>query len=215
MKKGLLLFALVLLISSHAFAEGKKDDHAYVGGSIAWQNLMDSDLGSNDGLTDAALKASDAEFKFKGLGYGASGFAGYQWTNGFRLEGELSFFKSDIDKVSSTVGDTDLNGYLDMTALMVNALWQFESETDVFAFAGLGAGYGWAKGKYEGGGDGVTGTSSIPLVQPIFGLGYHLTEDVSMALDYKFVMGLKKLDYDELEHEYRAHRLGLGVKYDF
>jgi len=36
-----------------------------------------------------------------------------------------------------------------------------------------------------------------------------------MTLDYKFVKGLKKLDYDDLETDYKAHRVGLGVIYNF
>ncbi len=215
MKKILLILTITLLLSSQAFAGGADQDHVYVGGSIAWQSLMNSDLSSNDALTDAALKAEDAEFDFGSLGYGASGFVGYKWANGLRLEGELSHFKSNIDKVSANVGDTKLNGNLSMTAVMVNALWELDHKSGFFPYIGLGAGYGWAKGNYDGGGDRVSGTSNIPLLQPILGMGYTLTENVSMTMDYKFVMGLKKLDYDELEHDYKAHRIGLGLIYNF
>jgi len=214
-KKALLIFTIVLLVSSQAFAGGDNQDHVYAGGSIAWQYLMDAELGSNDALTDAVLKAEDAKFEFDGLGFGATGIVGYKWANGLRLEGELSHFKSKIDQVTADVGNTKLNGSLGMTAVMVNALWEFEEKKNFFPYLGLGAGYGWARGNFEGGGDRVSGTSNIPLLQPIIGMGYQLTEKVSMTMDYKFVMGLKKLDYDELEHKYRAHRVGLGLIYNF
>ena len=215
MHKILYILALTLLISTQALAGEKNQDRPYVGGSIAWQHLMDSNLDSNDALTDAALRAVDAQFEFNNFGYGVSGFAGYKWASGFRLEGELSYFKSDIDQVTSTDGDTKLDGSLDMTAVMVNALWEFEQRKNFFPFIGLGAGYGWSNGKFEGGGDKVKGTSGIPLIQPIVGMGYILTDNISMTLDYKFVKGLKKLDYDDLETDYKAHRVGLGVIYNF
>lgn len=215
MKKGLFILVVVLLISSQALAGGNKQDHLYAGGSIAWQYLLNSELGSNDALTDAALKAEDAKFEFDTFGYGASGIIGYRWTNGIRLEGELSYFKSNVEKVTANVGSTDLNGSLDMTSIMVNALWEHKGVDNLFPFLGFGAGYGWAKGDYKGGGDEVSGTSSIPLMQPILGMGYRLSEDVSLTMDYKFVFGLKKLDYDQLKQEYRAHRVGLGLLYNF
>lgn len=215
MKKALLLFSIVLLVASQAFAGGNTQDHVYAGGSIAWQYLMDSPLSSNDALIDAALKAEDAKVEYDAFGYGLSGLVGYKWANGFRLEGELNFFKSNVEKVSADVGNTDLNGSLDMTAVMVNALYEFDLGAKYFPYLGLGAGYGWANGDYKGGGDEVSGTSSIPLVQPILGIGYTLTDNVSLTADYKFVMGLKKLDYDELEQEYRTHRIGVGFIYNF
>lgn len=61
----------------------------------------------------------------------------------------------------------------------------------------------------------MSSSSSIPLVQPILGIGYKITDHVSMGLDYKFVFGLSKLNYDDLKGEYRAHRVGLGLRYEF
>lgn len=215
MKRYLLTLGFLLLLSSVALAGGRNQSHPYIGISVSGQSMLDTDLSSNDGLVDAILKAADAKMKFKGFGYGISGTAGYKWANGFRLEGEFNYFKSDLDKVTSTAGSRKVDGSVDMKALMVNALWEFENSSPWYSFLGLGAGYGWSKGELEGGGDKVSSTTSIPLIQPILGVGYKITDNVSMGLDYKFVMGLKKLDYDDLKGDYRAHRLGLGLRYNF
>ncbi|BDQ35938.1 hypothetical protein SYK_02980 [Pseudodesulfovibrio nedwellii] len=215
MKRLLLVCLFLFLFSSLALAGGHKQDRPYVGLIIAGQYLMDTDLSSNDGLTDAILKSADAKMQFKDFGYGVAGTAGYKWASGFRLEGELNYFKSDLDKVKGNGGSIDVDGSINMKALMVNALWEFENKTPWFSYLGLGAGYGWSKGTIEGGGDKVSKSCSIPLVQPILGVGYNLTDNVSLGLDYKFVMGLQKLDYQDLKGEYRAHRLGLGLRYNF
>lgn len=215
MKQLSLSLLFVLLLSTVALAGGPKGSHHYVGLQLAYQSLLETDLGSNDQLTDAALKAADAKMEFDDFGYGVSGIVGYKWSMGPRLEVELNYFKSDVDKVTSDVGNTELDGYVDMKSLMVNALWEFENDTDWYSFLGLGTGYGWSKGTLEGGGDEVSGTSSTPLFQPILGFGYHFTEHVSLDVNYKFIMGLKKLDYDDLEGDYRAHRLGVGLRYNF
>lgn len=214
MKKVILILSLVLMLSTQAIAGGSGTDHPYIGGSVSWQQVMDSNIDSNDALTDAALRAIDATMVLKD-GYGVTGYAGYKWANGFRLEGELSYFRSDPDKASANIGSTKLDGSLDMTAFMVNAIWDFETESGLFPFVGFGAGYGWTSGKFAGGGDVVQGTSNIPLVQPILGVGYRLTNKIAVSLDYKLAFGLKDLDYDQMEMKYRAHRVGLGLRYDF
>jgi OmpA-like transmembrane domain. len=215
MNRCVFIVVAILFFSSLAMAGGRKQDRAYIGLTLAGQSMLDTDLSSNDGLTDAVLKAVDAKMKFKDFGYGLGGAVGYKWANGFRLESELNYFKSDIDKVKSNAGSIGVDGSVDMKSVMVNALWEFENETDWYSFLGMGAGYGWSKGTLEGGGDKVSSTCSIPLVQPILGVGYKITDNVSMAIDYKFVMGLQKLDYKDLKGDYKAHRLGLGVRYNF
>ncbi len=197
--KHFLFFILAILLASPAYAGGRGNYGPYVGASISGQQLMETEVNS-----------SNQEVTFD-LGYGGSAFAGYHWPVGFRLEAEGSYFKNDIDKVKSGSGSSSADGSVDMKALMVNALWEFENETKWFSYLGLGGGYGWSKGKTST----SSASASVPLFQPILGAGYRITENISMALDYKFMMGLKKLDYDGVKGEYKAHRLGLGVRYAF
>lgn len=215
MKKfALLLFTLLLLAPASSNAGQSAKHGAYVSGIIGGQFLQESDLSSNNGAVDAVLKASDAKIEF-GSGFGAGVAAGYHWENGFRLEAEGSYYTSDLDKVRGNGGSVNVDGSVAMTAFMVNALYEFENKTPWTWYVGIGAGYGWAKGTLEAGSDKISETCGIPLVQPIVGVGYWLDDHWNLAVDYRYAYGLEKMDYDLLNAEYRAHRVGLALRYSF
>jgi opacity protein-like surface antigen len=211
MKKVLLALTMVLVVATAANA-----GQHYVSGSVSTQYLMDSDISSNDSATNAELREADAKVE-SGWGWGLSAASGYQWESGIRVELEGSYFSSDLDKITSNIGNLDVGGKFDMTALMVNALYEYQVKEDspLSVYGGLGFGYGWSYGELDLEGDDFSDTASIPLVQPIAGLRYRIDENWSVQADYKFMAGLEKLDYGLFEAEYRSHRMGLGLRYDF
>ncbi|WP_243545866.1 porin family protein [Pseudodesulfovibrio tunisiensis] len=198
MKKIAFAIMLVLVLASTAMA-AKTEYGPYVGMLLSGQQLQE---------TDVSATGLDVTFD---PGFGVTAYAGYHWPIGLRLELEGSYFKSDIDKVKAGGASAHPDGSVDMKAIMVNALWEFENSSQWFAYLGLGGGYGWSKGEVYG----DHASDSVPLMQPILGVGYHLTENISMNLDYKYTFGLDTLDYDGVKGDFDAHRLGLGLRYNF
>jgi len=197
--KTTLTILLLILMTIPAMAREKEWHGPYAGISLGGQQLQEMDVSGS---------SLDVDFD---LGWSASVSAGYHWPVGLRLEAEGIYLKNDIDKIKSGANSAKISGSVDMKALMANALWEFENKTKWFSYLGLGLGYGKSKAEAEG----DSATSTIPLAQPILGFGYRITDHVSMSLDYRYLMGLKKLDYEGTKSDYRAHRLGLGLRYAF
>lgn len=199
MKRSLLALVFILLFTSLSFAGDYKAYGPYVGLSLGGQYVQDMDISGS---------SLDVSFD---KGWGAAALVGYHWDAGFRLELEGAYLRNDLDKISSGANSARVDGSIEMKALMVNALWEFENHTPWFSYLGLGVGNGWSTAKAAG----ETATDSTPLAQPILGIGYRLSDHVSMAMDYKYLMSLRKLDYEGVKSNYRAHRVGLNLRYAF
>ncbi len=197
--KTTLTILLLILMTVPAMAREKEWHGPYAGLSLGGQQLSEMDISGT---------SLDVDFD---PGWSASVSAGYHWPVGLRLEAEGIYLKSEFNKIKSGANSAKIDGSVNMKALMVNTLWEFENDTNWFSYLGLGLGYG--KSKVEAFDD--SATSTIPLAQPILGAGYRITDHVAMSLEYKYLMGLEKLDYDGVKSDYRAHRLGLGLRYAF
>lgn len=152
------------------------------------------------------------------VGYAVGGAMGYSfgdvgWVGAPRLEIEATWRSNNIKGWKSSgyrYGGLD---NLDSLAIMVNGLFEFDTGTDFYPYlgAGIGAVVGWL------------GTSS-PLsdvddtafgYQGIAGVGYNLTDNVGVTLDYRF-LGTTSWKDSGLKYEsYLNHTVMLGLRYAF
>jgi outer membrane protein OmpA-like peptidoglycan-associated protein len=179
----------------------------YVGLDAGAQFLQDS---KNSGTGVSGLKSeSDVGWLTQGVvGYGFG-----QW----RVEGELSYRSSGIDKVGGVSGKGDTT----VVAPMVNAVYEFLPQSKWHPFVGLGAGAGHVDaGKVKkAGADAYNGSDWQFAYQGFAGVGYDLTDNVELKAQYRY---FSTLDYDtksaagtKLDSEYRDHGVMVGFVYKF
>ncbi|MBI9112523.1 outer membrane protein [Maridesulfovibrio ferrireducens] len=205
MKKLLLAFAAILLFSVPAQAfDNYFKAGPYVSAGVGGQYIAETDISK----TPYSLTFD--------VGYGGTVAAGYKWKQGWRVELEGSYFTSDLGRGKEDDKSIDVDGSLDMKSIMGNVLYEFSgTETRLFSYLGAGVGYGWSDSEIKYWSLSADGSTSIPLVQPIVGIGYRLTENISLDLDYKLKVGLKELDYDGVKGDYLSNRVTGGIRFTF
>ncbi|WP_096703994.1 OmpA family protein [Magnetospirillum sp. 15-1] len=179
----------------------------YVGLDAGAQFLQDS---KNSGNGVSGLKSeSDAGWLTQGVvGYGFG-----QW----RVEGELSYRSSDLDKVGGASG----KGETTALAPMINGVYEFLPQSSWHPFVGLGIGTAYVDaGKAKKNGvDAYNGSDWQFAYQGFAGVGYDLNENVELKAQYRY---FSTLDYEtksaagtKLDSEYRDHGVMLGFVYKF
>jgi outer membrane protein OmpA-like peptidoglycan-associated protein len=145
-------------------------------------------------------------------GYAAGGAFGYSFGNfGFgspRLELEGTWRSNNIKHLD--VGGSRVGGHgnVDSVAIMTNALMDFDTGTNFYPYlgGGFGAVMGWVDSDYS---DTVFG------YQGIAGVGYNVTENVGLTLDYRYLGSSDWKDGGATYGNYSNHTVLLGLRYAF
>jgi OmpA-OmpF porin, OOP family len=152
-------------------------------------------------------------------GWSALGSGGYEWNNGWRLEGEVYHSRADVDKVDGPGGST---GHLSNTDLFANALYDFRTGTRFTPYIGAGAGVAFATANNIGvlvNGGALNDTQTQFAYQAIAGVSTQLDDNWAVTADYRYVASLEP-DYattvgGSARSENASHNLILGVRYSF
>jgi len=134
-------------------------------------------------------------------GYVVGGALGYQFTNTFRLEGELSYRNNDLDKLIVKGDDYNFDlplvGDISSLAYMVNALFALPVNWTFIPYFGFGLG-----GRQEWGkGEGKVHTTSSERPITIINI-----QERSSQMAYQAIVGLNLL---------RCKNIGCGLEYHF
>jgi opacity protein-like surface antigen len=122
-------------------------------------------------------------------GYAAGGFAGYDFGNGFRLEGELAYRKNGLDELSVGGSSVAMEGDVVTLALMVNGLYDFDTGSALTPHIGAGAGMA----KFSLLDAAIVGNPTennddmVFAYQFIAGAGYDLSPTVTLFADYRLL----------------------------
>ena len=197
------LFAAAMIAAMPTLAQAQW----YVGLDAGAQFLQDS---GNSGTGLSYKSESDAGW----LTQGQIGYAFGQW----RLEGELSYRSSGIDKVAGASGSGDTTAL----APMVNGLYHFmpQSSWHPFVGAGIGAALVDAGSVKSNNVEVYRGDDWQFAYQGFAGVAFDVTKDVELKAQYRY---FATLDYDTrattnntaLESEYRDHAVMIGFTYKF
>jgi opacity protein-like surface antigen len=158
----------------------------------------------------------DGEFAGTGIdtesdiGYAILGYVGVDMGS-YRLEGELSYRSNDIDNI----GGLDFSpSSFTTTAIMGNALYDFDSWSAFVPYIGAGIGIGFSTMEILGIDGDVTGFAG----QLIAGGAYRMSETLELTVDYRLFTMLSP-DYEfaggDIEQDYYNSTFMLGLRTRF
>ena len=184
-----------LALSSAAFANPVKGIYGEAGVGPSWANPTGS-----------------ASFK---LGGDFAGAVGWSFGNGWRTEGEVSYF---TDRVNG-FNHNRVGGQVHATSFLLNGIYDFDQyPLFVGAIPHVGAGIGYSN--VTGGGFNVPGSISGRRVsfQGIAGLAFPITDAIKLDVDYRLIatpdvrFGLAP---SPTKGNLLDHTLFFGLRFDF
>jgi opacity protein-like surface antigen len=209
MKKNLLITfvcVLVFFFSAPVYsAEG-----LYVSGNIGFAVASDSDL------TDSTVPGITVNTEFDtGLAFGAA--LGYDF-NRFRVEGEISYQKNDIDKISAQGVILDATGDAVALSFLINGYYDFINSSAFTPY--ISAGLGFAQVEFNDldinslGFSGSNDEDTVFAYQIGIGVGYAVTEKVTIDVKYRY-FGAENSEYNTTEAEFASNNFLFGVRFNF
>lgn len=212
---------VVLVVGGGLASVPSAEAQWYVSGNVGAAILGDADV--TDTFTGGNITA-EVEFD---TGLGLSGAVGHAWGN-FRLEGEFSNRKNDLDAIDvqsltiagvlfTALGTADLTGDTSSFGFMANGWYDVDTGTKWVPF--VGAGLGVAKINID-----VESVAGVAVVydesDTVFayqvgaGIGYKVTPTVTVNLAYRF-FGTSDPEFDDgvdkIDSEYHSHNITVGV----
>jgi len=152
------------------------------------------------------------------LGFVGLGAVGYAFGNGMRVELEGGYRRNGV----SEWGGADVDGTLSAWHTMANALYDFDlgSGLSPYVGAGVGAAFVTADMDVKGTNIGTDSTDVGLAYQAIAGIGYSITDNLALTMDYRFFHAVD-LEYDvsgggKATHDnYMNHAFTAGFRYAF
>lgn len=147
-----------------------------------------------------------------------AGALGLRLNNSWRVEGEVSYRRPDMDRIDfDGAGSFDLGGDLGSWLYMVNLYYDFNYVWNNFRpFVGAGIGLAWHDATI----DDISGLAvdasndSLDLAWQLGGgLKYRIDDGLAFTGNYRYI-GTTDLDIMSYNADYSAHEIRLGVEYD-
>jgi len=204
MKKVILIIGAMLLAASTGSlaADGK----TYVGASAGLFMVNESTLTDNAGYT---AKATFDQ------GIVVRGFGGYAFGAGTRVEGELSYGNTNIDKIKSTSGTSvKINSELWAISLMANVYYDIKTQSIVTPYIGGGIGFSNVNAE-RGTANGTTvwrsDSDTVLAYQIGAGAGFEVNKNVTIDVGYRY-FGTQDVHFDLLDAQFTSHNVTVGVR---
>jgi OOP family OmpA-OmpF porin len=218
-KYALGFVAAIALAMTASQAEAK--DGWYISGNVGGNILQDAD--TTDSVTGGSA-SGEVEFD---TGFGLSGAIGRSW-GPWRLEGELSYHKNDLDQANVTsltvagsiftgLAVLDLGGDISSLGYMANGYYDFKTKGKwaPFVMAGIGvASINVDATSVAGAAITYDESDTVFAYQAGAGIGYNFTPTVSGNLQYR-LFGTTDPTFDDgvdkIESEYQNHSFMVGI----
>ncbi len=204
------LAALALVLAAPFSAQAALPDGWYVG-------INTNMVFQREGDSEVSNITNNVEYKD---GWGLSGYAGYGWGNGLRLEGEALYRHSSVDAVTGTNAGA-AGGGLHNTALMMNALYEYETDMRLRPYigAGIGGAYVSADNLRTVNGTDLDNGEMAFAYQGIAGFALTLSGNWDFTADYRYFattdVKFKPTVGTKGETENSSHNLMMGIRYTF
>jgi len=209
MKKNLLI-TFVCVLAFFFSAPVCSAEGLYVSGNLGFAMASDSDL------TDSTVPGITVNTEFDtGLAFGAA--LGYNFSR-FRVEGEISYQKNDVDKIGAQGVFLDATGNARALSFSINGYYDFKNRSAFTPY--ISAGLGFAQVEFNDldiSGLGFSGSSDEDTVfayQIGIGVGYAVTEKVTIDVKYRY-FGTEDSEYDTTEAEFASNNFLFGVRINF
>ena len=201
----LLIVAMLFSVSTVAYSA----PGLYVGANIGLAFLDDSDVDIDDSFfseVDISLSADN------GASFG--GVLGYAFENGYRVEGELVYQRNNYDEAKvSYLGMSDkfsMDGDISSATALANGYYDFKNKSRVTPF--IGGGLGFAVVDVDG--DPVDDHDYVFVYQFTAGVGFEITESITLDLKYRYVM-TEDLELEGMQLEYSSDIISTGIRFTF
>ena len=209
MKKNLLII-FVCVLSFFFSAPVYSAEGLYMSCNIGFAMASDSDL------TDSTVPGTTVNTEFDtGLAFGAA--LGYDF-NRFRVEGEISYQKNDIDKIGAQGVFFDATGDATALSFLINGYYDFVNSSAFTPY--ISAGLGFAQVEFNDlnisrlGFSGSSDEDTVFAYQIGIGVGYSVTEKVVIDVKYRY-FGTEDSEYDTTEAEFTSNNFLIGVRVNF
>lgn len=146
-----------------------------------------------------------------------AGALGIRLSRQVRLEAELSFSETEMDRLElGALGGFDLGGEIRTYLTMLNVYYDFDVPWSVQPFIGGGLGFAWHEGDIDDlsglavdASDDATGIAW----QLGGGLKYRVNPDMAFSSGYRYIDGTD-LDFGSYSIDYGSHEFRIGLEYD-
>ncbi len=147
-----------------------------------------------------------------------AGALGVRLSRQFRLEGELSYRKADMDRiVINGAGNFELGGELRTWLALANLYYDFDVNwKKLQPFIGVGLGFGWHNGEINdlsGLAANASEDSTGIAWQAGGGLKYRVNPDMAFTGAYRY-LGSTDLEFESYDWDYGSHEFLIGLEYD-
>lgn len=144
------------------------------------------------------------------------GAVGMHRPEGWRIEGEVTYRRSQIDRLNASGAESGTNGWASTTTFMGNVFYEIGTRFSVRPYAG--GGVGLLRASHEDVtvmGAVVAEDSSTEIAFQIGGgVAVDVVENIDITIDYRFMMA-NDPDFERLDAEYQDHSVIFGLRWRF
>ncbi len=215
MKKTFLIIASCAILISTSSAVYSAEG-TYVSGNVGISIVNDL---TASGVEDEGPWSADTSWD---TGYVVHAALGYDF-NPIRAEVELGYAKNDCDKLDTN--ETAIDGDVTATTLFANAYYDFHNSSSFTPYLGVGLGYALISYNDLKGPDWRSSfdeDDSVFAYQFMAGVSFVITDNITVDLSYRYMDTSDQSMVDtndtgggEVNFDYDAHKILLGLKYTF
>ena len=146
-------------------------------------------------------------------GLDLGGSVGYKYSP-FRGEVEFTYMYTDIDQVRiSGLGKTSMSGEVEVAAVMVNALFDFDNlDWFVVPYVGFGVGYAYLELELSDSTGSFTASEDHFAYQILAGINYNFSGNWAASLGYRY---FRTDDINNTNESFENHLINIGFTYSF
>jgi opacity protein-like surface antigen len=203
------LFAAACIVVLTATAASAVEGRPYVG--ISAGLFMPTDSSATDNYGSSA----DIEYN---TGYSISGTGGYAFSNGLRLEGELTYKQADMDKFKIYGFSSSINSDISALGFMANAYYDFKNTSPFTPYVGGGIGFAtlYVSQAINNYGDLLwfDEDDTVFAYQLGAGVAFDVNKNMAIDLGYRY-FGTSDPHFNTYEADFGSHNVSLGFRYKF
>lgn len=178
------------------------------GGNVVFDSDIDN---SRAGLDDLSYDA----------GFATGGTIGYRWPFRLRTEIEATYRSNRADEIEIGGRDRNADGRVSALTIMINGFYEFDNRSRWTPY--VGGGLGFARVKWDDiegrGNDLFDETESLFAAQIGGGVGFRISEDVTLSFDYR-ALATSEADFDDetgddIKLGYASSSLWVGMRFTF
>lgn len=169
---------------------------------------------NNSKMTDRNGTTADASYS---NGFTLSGYAGHAFGNGLRVEGEVSYDMTQLDKFKVLGLENKINSDLWSIGLIANGYLDLPVSKSFILYAVAGLGFkniNISSGTVSGAKLWNQDSAIAFAYQLGVGSGFRINENIILDLSYRY-LDTSSFKIDQITTDFSSHKILLGIRYLF